>query len=72
MSRIKVFDIDKINLNDTESLPISGQVAVLKSTEAKKVMGGSAPVGTAVGFLVLVGGLIALQVADRDAIPPYL
>jgi hypothetical protein len=27
------------------------------------------PVGIAVGFLVLVGGLIAMQVANRDAIP---
>jgi hypothetical protein len=27
------------------------------------------PVGMAVGFLVLVGGLIALQIANRDAIP---
>jgi TrbC/VIRB2 pilin len=27
------------------------------------------PVGIAVGFLVLVAGLIAMQVANRDAIP---
>jgi hypothetical protein len=27
------------------------------------------PVGVAVGFLVLVAGLIALQIANRDAIP---
>jgi hypothetical protein len=27
------------------------------------------PVGIAIGFLVLVGGLIAMQVANRDAIP---
>ncbi|MGL4608831.1 MAG: TrbC/VirB2 family protein [Trueperaceae bacterium] len=27
------------------------------------------PVGIAVGFLVLVGGIIAMQVANRDAIP---
>jgi hypothetical protein len=27
------------------------------------------PVGIAIGFLVLIGGLIAMQVANRDAIP---
>jgi hypothetical protein len=27
------------------------------------------PIGIAIGFLVLVGGLIAMQVANRDAIP---
>jgi hypothetical protein len=27
------------------------------------------PVGIAVGFLVLVGGIVAMQVANRDAIP---
>lgn len=35
-------------------------------TVAKALQG---PVGIAVGFLVLVGGLIAMQVANRDAIP---
>jgi hypothetical protein len=43
-----------------------GNVQVVTCGIARALTG---PVGIAIGFLVLVAGLIAMQVANRDAIP---
>jgi hypothetical protein len=41
----------------------------VKNSVCQVAKGLRGPVGIAVGFLVLVAGLIAMQVANRDAIP---
>jgi hypothetical protein len=43
--------------------------ANVRASVCQVAKGLKGPVGIAVGFLVLVAGLIAMQVANRDAIP---
>lgn len=49
---------------DSDSIFTNVQTSVCAVAKGLK-----GPVGVAVGFLVLVGGLVAMQVANRDAIP---
>jgi hypothetical protein len=49
---------------DSDSIFTNVQTSVCAVAKGLK-----GPVGVAIGFLVLVGGLIAMQVANRDAIP---
>jgi hypothetical protein len=62
-----MLDVTKQSRIQIQDLP---ELVELEEREQKAIVGGSyPPMGTGVALLVIAGGLLAMQAAERDAIP---